>query len=228
MAGAYITPKLFRFLKDLRENNDRNWFRDNKARYESDVRDPVLEFISDFAPRLQKLSPHLVADSRPVGGSMFRIYRDVRFSKDKSPYKTHVGVRFPHEDRKSVHAPGYYLHLEPGAVFAGGGVWRPESETLRSVRDAIVEDPKKWKRAISGKAFTARCELGGERLKRPPKGYDPDHPLIEVLKHKDFIASTQFTEKEACSKEFMKGLQSSYAAMKPLMAFLTHAVGAPW
>ena len=109
MAKTYITPKLFRFLDDLRENNNREWFQENKARYEADVRDPVLELIADFAPKLQRLSPHLVADSRPNGGSMFRIYRDVRFSKDKSPYKTHVGVRFPHEDAKNVSRTGILL-----------------------------------------------------------------------------------------------------------------------
>ena len=135
---AHVTPELFEFFRQLKRNNNREWFQKNKARYEERVRDPLLELVADFEPHLHKISPHLVADSRPVGGSLFRIYRDVRFSKDKTPYKTAAGVRFPHEECKDVHAPGFYLHLEPGEVFAGAGIWRPDAATLRRVRDRIV------------------------------------------------------------------------------------------
>ena len=127
-----------------------------------------------------------------------------------------------------MHAPGFYLHLEPGTVYAGAGIWRPEPATLRSVREALVADPKGWKRAVSGKAFKARCTLDGESLKRPPKGYDPDHPLIEDLKRKDFVAFVKFTEKQSCEKDFMKTLAASYRTMAPLTAYLTRAVGASW
>ena len=225
---THITPELFKFLRELKRKNNREWFQKNKSRYEEVVRDPLLEFISEFAPKLHKLSPHLVADPRPVGGSLFRIHRDVRFSKDRTPYKTAAGVHFPHEDRKDVHAPGYYLHLEPWTVYAAAGIWHPEPATLRRVREALVADPKGWKRAISGKAFKAQCALDGESLKRPPKGYDPDHPLIEDLKRKDFTASIKFTEKQTCQKDFMKTLAVSYRTMAPFTAYLTHAVGASW
>ncbi len=225
---THITPELFKFFRELKRKNNREWFQKNKSRYEAVVRDPLLEFISEFATELHKLSPYLVADPRPVGGSLFRIYRDVRFSKDKTPYKTAAGVHFPHEDRKSVHAPGYYLHLEPGTVYAGGGIWRPEPATLHRVRDALVADPKGWKRAVSGKAFKAQCTLDGESLKRPPKGYDPEHPLIEDLKRKDFVAFVKFTEKQACEKDFMKALAASYRMMARFTAYLTRAVGATW
>lgn len=225
---AHITPALFRFFRDLKRNNDRDWFQKNKARYEDVVRNPLLELVSDFAPRLHKMSPHLVADPRPNGGSLFRIYRDVRFSKDKTPYKTAAGVRFPHEDNKNVHAPGFYLHLEPGSVFAGAGIWHPESKTLRSVRDAIVADPKGYQRSLTGKAFKAQCTLGGESLTRPPKGYDPGHSLIDELKRKDFIASASFTEKQACAKDFESQLAKAFRAMAPFTAYLTRAVGAKW
>lgn len=171
---AHITPALFRFFRELRRNNNRDWFQKNKARYQDVVRDPLLELVSDFAPRLHKLSSHLVADPRPNGGSLFRIYRDVRFSKDKTPYKTAAGVRFPHEESKNVHAPGYYLHLEPGSVFAGAGIWHPEPATIKKVRDRITADPKGYKRSISGKAFHAQCELGGRILEAgPPKAMTP-------------------------------------------------------
>lgn len=226
--SAPITPALFRFFRDLKRNNNRDWFHKNKARYEDVVKNPLLELVSDFEPRLHELSPHLVADPRPNGGSLFRIYRDVRFSKDKTPYKTAAGVRFPHEGSKNVHAPGYYLHLEPGSVFAGAGIWRPEPATLRRVRDRIVSDPKGYQRSISGKAFNKQCELGGESLKRPPRGYDPEHPLIEELKRKDFIALASFTEKQACGVDFPKRLAAAFRLMAPFTAYLTRAVGADW
>jgi uncharacterized protein (TIGR02453 family) len=220
-----ITPALFRFLRDLKKNNRREWFAENKERYESVVRDPLLTFVSEFESRLHRISPRLVADPRPVGGALFRIHRDVRFSKDKSPYKTHAGLRFPHEGGGDVHTPGYYLHLEPGSVFAGGGIWHPDPKTLKSVRDAIVEDPKQWKRVTSAKSFRATCRLGGDALQRPPRGYDPDHPFIEDIKRKDYLAYVPFTEKQACSPDFPKVLETSFRAMKPLLGFLAGAIG---
>lgn len=225
---SHITPELFRFFRDLKKHNNREWFRKNKSRYEDVVRNPLLELVSDFAPRLHRISPHLVADPRPNGGSLFRIYRDIRFSKDKTPYKTAAGVRFPHEATKNVHTPGFYLHLEPGSVFAGAGIWHPESKTLRQVRDAIVADPKGYQRSISGKAFKSGCKLGGESLKRPPKGYDPEHPLIDELKRKDFIAYAELTEKQACARDFESRLAKAFRAMAPYTAYLTRAVGADW
>jgi uncharacterized protein (TIGR02453 family) len=223
-----IPKEVFRFYRELAKNNDREWFHRNKSRYEKQVRDPLLQFVSDFGPHLYRINPHLVADPRPVGGSLFRIHRDVRFSKDKSPYKSHAGLRFPHEDAKTVHAPGYYLHLEPGSVFAGAGIWHPDPVTLGRVRDAIVADPRGWKRAISAKRFRERCGLGGESLKTPPKGYDPDHALIEDLKRKDFVAYATFTEDQAGSRDFLKRFADACSAMKPFMAFVTRVVGALW
>ena len=114
----HLTSDLFEFLLDLRANNDREWFAENKRRYEQHVKEPLLAFIEDLEPHLHSVSEHFVADTRANGGSMFRIYRDVRFSKDKSPYKTQAAVQFRHEAGKSVHAPGFYLHLEPDQVFA--------------------------------------------------------------------------------------------------------------
>lgn len=153
-AGARsFGPELFSFLVDLREHNDREWFAANKARYEEDVREPAIAFIEDFAPRLATISSHFTADPRPVGGSLFRIHRDVRFSKDKSPYKTSVGIQFRHESAGNANAPGFYLHLEPGSVFLGGGVWRPDGEALARIRDRIVADPDGWTRATRSGPF---------------------------------------------------------------------------
>lgn len=226
--GAYISPALFTFLRQLKKNNSREWFLANKKRYESDVRDPLLRFIEDFGPHLHKISPHFVADPRPVGGSMFRIYRDTRFSRDKSPYKTAAAVQFRHEERGDVHAPGFYLHLEPGSVFAGVGMWHPDANALRMVRDTIVESPDKWKKALNNRAFKARYELSGDSLKRPPRGYDPEHPLVEDLKRKDFVAFTQLAEKDVCAADFLGKYAAIARASKSFMEFLTRAVGLPW
>ena len=225
---AHFTPALFKFFRDLKKNNTREWFQDNKQRYEQDVREPILQFIVDFAPRLEKISPHFVADARKVGGSMFRIHRDTRFGKDKTPYKTAAGVQFRHESGKDVHAPGFYLHLGPDEVFAGTGLWRPDTPTAGKIRDAIVADPKGWQKSSSENTLKGICKLEGESLKRPPRGYDAGHPLIDDLKRKDFLAMTRFTEAEACASEFMKTFTAVCKTGAPFTAFLTGAVGLPW
>lgn len=224
----HFQPALFQFLRDLAKTNKREWFLTNKERYEQDVKSPLLRFIGDFAPRLSKISPHFLADPRPTGGSMFRIYRDTRFSNDKRPYKTVASAQFRHESGKDVHAPGFYLHLEPDNVFAGVGLWHPDSGTQRLVRDAIVEQPAEWKRAIGGKKFRELFEVGGDSLKRAPRGYDPEHPLIDYIKHKDFVAFTQFTERDALSDGFLNHYTAAMRTAKPMMEFLTKAVGLPF
>lgn len=221
---AHFSPELFRFLQELRENNNRQWFQANKARYESAVRQPVLRFIADFAPHLHRISLYFVADPSPTGGSLFRIYRDVRFSKDKSPYKTHVGVSFWHiEGGKMVHVPGFYLHLEPDGCFAAAGVWHPDATTLKAIRTAIVERPQAW-RAIRRQGL----QIEGERLTRPPKDYDPQHPLIEDLKWKDYVTSMAFSDAEVCRSRFLSDYAMACRRMSPLVKFLTEALGLSW
>jgi len=224
----HFTPELFSFLRALAKNNDRAWFTENKERYEKHVKMPLLDFIADFAPRLSGISKQLIADPRPVGGSMFRVYRDTRFSKDKTPYKTHASAHFQHQASKgasreqSVHAPGYYLHLEPGSVFLAGGLWQPPTDVAVKIRRAIDVKRPEWKRAIS------RIELEGDSLKRPPTGFDPEHPLIEDLKRKDFIASIYLSEKAACSASFLDDVTDACKTTAPLMAFLTKSAGFSW
>ncbi|MFQ5973013.1 MAG: DUF2461 domain-containing protein [Alphaproteobacteria bacterium] len=226
--GAYFTPALFAFLRELRDNNEKAWFQSNKDRYIADVRDPLLGFIADFGDHLGRISTQFLADPRPVGGSMFRIYRDTRFSKDKSPYKTAASAHFRHAWGKDVHTPGFYLHLEPDLCFAGAGIWHPDADTLARIRDTMVADPASWKTATSGKAFKAQWELGGESLKRNPRGYDPDHPLIEDLKRKDFVCGASFTEEDACAPGFMRQFTDMCRTAVPFMRYLTTAMGAPW
>lgn len=228
MTAAHITPELFQFLRELKENNNREWFQANKKRYETHLREPLLRFITDFGLRLPEISPHYVADARRSGGSLFRINRDIRFSKDKSPYKTSAGIQFRHESGKDVHAPGFYLHLEPGSVFAGIGIWHPDTRTLGKIRDAIVAKPESWRQILAEETFTTTYQLGGDSLIRPPKGYDSNHPLIEELKRKDFIASTQFDEQETYQPSFIDRFAETCRIGAPYVEFLTRAVGLPW
>ena len=215
-------------MAELRINNNREWFKANKTRYESDVRDPLLDFVADFGGRLIDISPHFVADPRPTGGSIFRIYRDIRFARDKSPYKTHAAAHFQHEVGREVHGPGYYVHLEPGSVFAGAGIWHPDSETISKVRDAIVANPPRWERMVTDLGSKAELRLEGDSLKRPPKGYDPEHPLIEDLKRKDYLVSKTFSEEDATSPDFIDRFTQVCRDSAPLMEFLTTSVGLPW
>jgi uncharacterized protein (TIGR02453 family) len=224
MKKAPFGRELFRFLEELRENNRREWFEENRSRYERDVREPMLAFIADFAPRLKEISTKFLADPRPIGGSMFRIYRDVRFSPDKRPYKTHASARFPHVMGRDVHAPGFYLHLEPGSVFSGVGIWHPEPSTLGRIRDFIVQNPRKWKKSIDNAEFHKLWTLKGDVLSRPPKGYDPSHPLIEDLKRKDFIAIASLSEADALSPSFIDRVAEGFSSASSLMKFLTRAL----
>ncbi len=227
-AQRSFSPALFAFLRDLRENNDRDWFKANRQRYDEAVLEPALAFIADFARRLHRLSPHFVADPRPVGGSLFRIHRDTRFSKDKTPYKTATGIQFRHELAKSAHAPGFYLHLEPRSVFVGVGIWRPDTATLAKIRAAIVEKPEEWSAVRSTGGLGRGFELRGESLKRPPVGFDAAHPSIDDLKRKDFIAVADLTEKAVVAKGFADDLEELFGSASPLARFVCAATGVPY
>jgi uncharacterized protein (TIGR02453 family) len=224
VAATCFTQDTFRFLKDLKKNNDREWFAANKKRYEEQIKDPALRVIAAFAPELKKISPHFMATPR----SLFRIHRDTRFAKDKSPYKTHIGLHFRHDRAKDAHAPGYYLHIEPGGVFLGVGIWHPESAPLRAIREHIVEEPAEWKRASRAKAFTGTFELSGDRLKRPPKDFDPEHPLIEDLKWKDYIGIAERPDSFVTDAGLPKALARTFAAGTPFMRFLCDALSVPF
>ncbi len=225
---ASISPALFAFLRELKENNNRPWFQENKTRYEEDVKEPLMQFIRDFGMYLPEISSSYTAVPKATGGSMFRIYRDVRFSKDKSPYKTAAAMQFRHVAGKDVHAPGFYLHLEPGSVFAGCGIWHPESKVAGKIREAIVDKPDVWRAAIGNEAFQSTFQLGGESLKRPPRGFDAEHPLIEDLKRKDFIASVELSEEIACGDDFLEHYVALCKAASPFMQFLTEALQLAW
>ena len=225
---AHFSPALFDFLRELRAHNDREWFQRHKARYESEVRGPALRFVADVGPGLQRISKHVVADPRPVGGSLFRINRDIRFSADKSPYKTAVGMSFGHDRGRDGAAPGYYLHLEPGESFAGGGVHMPDTPTLTRVRDAIVADARGWSRIIGDPGFAPMFTATGDVLKRPPQGYDAGHPHIEHLKRKSFTWHVRFSEAQVCAPDFIERYLDACRTAAPFTRFLARALGAAW
>ncbi|MBN4050410.1 DUF2461 domain-containing protein [Desulfobulbus sp. AH-315-M07] len=225
---SYFAPALFKYLRELDANNNRDWFNANKTRYEQVLKEPAISFITDFGPYLQKISPHFVADPRPVGGSLFRIYRDTRFSKDKRPYKTNTGLHFRHEVGKDAHAPGFYLHIAPGECFIGTGMWRPDTASAKAVRSAIADDAKGWKRAVNGKAFRETFSLAGESLKRPPRGFDKEHPMLEDLMRKDFMATAELTQQQVVAPGFMKEVAKFCRVGSPLVSFLCKAMKVPF
>jgi uncharacterized protein (TIGR02453 family) len=223
-----FSPQLFAFLKELADSNDRAWFSANKARYVAHVQEPALAFVEDFRPLLHQISPHFAADARTVGGSLYRIYRDTRFSKDKTPYKTHTGIHFRHVRAKDAHAPGFYLHLEPRNVFMACGTWRPDGPTLRAIRGAIDGDPDRWRTIVEDAEFTSRYRLGGEALKRPPAGFAADHPLVDHLRRKDFIAISRLTQREATAKDFLQRWDGLCRGAGGFMRFLCDAARVPF
>lgn len=223
---AGFPKELFMFLRELKNNNNREWFQENKARYKQDVVEPVQDFIVAMAPRLAVISDSYIADPRANGGSMFRIYRDTRFAKDKTPYKTNVGCQFRHTAGKDAHAPGFYLHLEPGEIFFGGGVWMPPNPVLYKIRQRIVAKPEDWGRVIEDISFVKRFgELRGDKLKRPPKGFDAEALYVEDLKRKSFVVMQQADESLAISQDFIDDVTDSFAAASPLMEFITRSLG---
>ncbi|MFN8608254.1 MAG: DUF2461 domain-containing protein [Vulcanimicrobiota bacterium] len=199
------------FLRDLRANNNREWFQAHKPRYESELVAPARQFILAMGPHLASLSTYLAE------GTLFRIYRDVRFSSDKSPYKTHLGIQFRHEDGRDAHCPGYYFHLEPGECFAGAGMWRPEKEQLQAIRGAILERPSAWVAVKQG------LSLGGDALKRPQKEW-LGHPQQADLMRKDFVAMEKIDPAGDALASFQDFTRRSAALLK----FLCQQTGHPF
>jgi uncharacterized protein (TIGR02453 family) len=228
LASGHFSRSTLRFLAELRLNNDKAWFEDHRDRYERDVKAPMLAFIDDFAPRLGRISRAFVASSKVQGGSMFRIHRDVRFSPDKSPYKTHAAAQFRHVRGKDVHAPGFYLHIEPGQCFAGGGIYHPDNATLKVVRSAIDASPTRWKRAVYQGRFADGAHLGGDSLKRAPKGFSADHPLIEDLRRKDYVGFVNFKDSEVTRSDFLDRFVEACQSVAPLMRFLSQSLELEW
>ena len=224
MTDRYFTRQTFTFLSSLAQNNTREWFEEHKQEYEDLVREPALDFISDMGNELPAISPHFRALPKKVGGSLMRVFRDTRFSKDKTPYKTNIGIQFRHEVGKDVHAPGYYVHIEPGECFVGVGLWHPEADVLFKIRQAITEKPDEWVTARDDKAFRKHYELVGDALANAPRGFAKDHPLVEDLKRKDFIALASLTQANVTATDFREQVAVRFKQADPLMRFLCGAL----
>lgn len=226
-ATAGFSADTLKFLRELERHNDRTWFEKNRARYEQLVKLPALAFITAFAPELRKVAPHFVADPRPVGGSLMRVHRDTRFSADKTPYKTNIGMHFRHSVGKDVHAPGLYIHLDNERSFLGVGLWHPEPDALAKIRARIIAKRDAWKKASTGAAFTKVWKIEGDSLVRPPKGFDPDDPSIDDLKRKDHIAACTIDPKLFFDGKAAKDVGAKFAAAKPYLEFLLAALDLP-
>jgi uncharacterized protein (TIGR02453 family) len=225
---AGFTLEAIQFLTDLAQNNDRAWFQPRKAAYERLLKEPLEALCVALADRLAARSIPLEADPKR---SPFRIYRDVRFSRDKSPYKTHLGASFPWieapdgaGDRADAgaHANGGYFNFQPGEMYAGGGMWMAERPRLEALRRAIVETPERVREAIEEPAFVAW--FGGvhthESLKRIPAGYPKDHPLAEMFLWKDVVFGRRLADAEVCSPDLPDLLADGYATALPVFRFL--------
>jgi uncharacterized protein (TIGR02453 family) len=224
MDNRYFSKQTFEFLAELAENNDREWFDAHQQDYEDVVRKPALAFISDMANEMPAISPHFRALSKKVGGSLMRIHRDIRFGKDRTPYKTNIGIQFRHEVGKDIHAPGYYVHIEPAACFVGIGLWRPDADALFKIREAIVKNGDAWVAARDDKNFNKFFKLEGDTLANAPRGYAKDHPLVEDLKRKDFISLANLSDSTVTSKDFRPQVVERFRQAAPYMRFLCKAL----
>lgn len=228
MADSIISPQLFKFLRQLKRHNHRDWFTENKTRYQEEVLFPAVDLVGQLEKPLSKAAPMLEVIPKAHQGSVMRIYRDTRFSKDKTPYKTHVGISIRHQANRDIHAPGVYLHLDPDDCFIGAGCWRPESKVLAAIRAAIDNDPKRWVRVRDHRAFRKEYDFSGEKLKTSPRDYPKDHPLIDDLRRIDFIAISPLQESDFFRDDLVKLLIERIKQAKPLMRFLCDAIDVPY
>lgn len=229
MSFSGLPADYFKFFRELAANNNREWFEDNKPRFRDSVQAPLIAFVEEMGPRLKKVSKHFVADPRLNGGSIFRIYKDMRFSNDQAPYKIHGGVQFRHARGKDAHAPGFYVHIGPGEVFFGGGIWAPPPDALLKIRETIRDDGAEWRRATASAAFRKRFGgVAGDRLSRPPRGFDGGDPNIDDIKRKSFFAMEKSSERVARSITFADDVAGAMSGASALMKFLCKALGAPF
>lgn len=218
---ARFSPSLLAYLGDLAAHNDREWFTANKGRYEAELKAPLHAFLADLAPKLAEADPDAVCSDK----SMFRIYRDTRFSKDKRPYKTHAGLQFPRVGlgglEKGPSATGYYLHLEPETCFFAGGLWAPEPADCAKIRTRMAARAPDW--------IALRDALGGldarDALVRVPKGYSDDPRLADDLRRKSYTVSIRLTDAEVCAADLTDRLARECARLRPLVEFLAAATG---
>lgn len=223
LSQASFSPATLQFLSKLAQNNSREWFKEHQEEYENTVRTPALRFIEQMQPAILAMSSKLTAVPKKVGGSLMRPQRDSRFSKDKTPYKTNVGIQFRHSQGKDVHAPGLYLHIAEEGCFIAAGIWHPESKALNAIRMCIDENPNAYQKALEALQNHGFI-MDGDSLIRPPKGFDKTHPLLTELKRKDFIAVKNFDFKELCKPGAVSFCAEQFQHCSQLMAYLCFAL----
>lgn len=217
-----IKPETFAFITDVAQNNNREWFAENKNRYETAKAD-VLAFVDQLIPKLAAIDPEFSIDT-PAKKCLLRIYRDVRFSKNKDPYKNNFGISFNIKG-SDIHGPGYYLHIQPGECFLGAGFWMPEASVLKSVREEIDYNTSEFLSIIESKSFKGIFSLSEvDKLKKAPKGYETSHPQIELLKLKSFIAICPLKDEEFLKPEIVDKLKTAFESVYPFILFLRNAV----
>ena len=222
---TYFSNASFKFLRGLARHNSREWFAAHKSDYETHVRAPFQRLLTDLQPVVAGVSEHYRAEPKPVGGSLFRIQRDTRFANDKTPYKPWQGARLFHARGRQVEAPSFYIHLQPGNCFVGGGLWHPESTTQRTVRQFIFDNPGSWKAAAHGVAFRRRFDLGDdEKLVRPPRGFPAEFEFIEDLKLKNFVALRAVDDVVMLGTRLRQTLATDLAALAPFVDYLCAAL----
>jgi uncharacterized protein (TIGR02453 family) len=229
--GLPFRPAAFTFFRGLKRNNRKDWFEDHREQYENEIRGPMKDLIEEVDVRLARIAPEFVGDPKR---SMFRIHRDIRFSKDKSPYKTAAGVWFYHADagRKVGQdaeggGAGIYFHLAPDGCFSAGGIWMPAGPVLRKVRDGLAEDLDGFQAAIGGSRFKRRFGMldEGAMLKRMPRGFDEDHPAAPWLRYKSFTVHRSLTTAQVQSAKLPDTLSGDVEVMLPFLRWLNGAVG---
>lgn len=222
---TYFSDASFKFLRALAGHNNKAWFNEHKPQYEDHVRQPFLRLIGDLQPALAQVSEHFRADPKSQGGSLFRIYRDARFSNDKSPYKTWQGARLFHARRREVPAPSFYLHLQPGGSFVGAGLWHPEPDTQRKLRQFIFDNPASWKSAAHDPRLRRKFELDeNEKLVRPPRGYPADFEFLEDIKHRNWVFWRSLDDAVMTGPKLRHTIAADLATLGPVVDYLCAAL----
>ena len=226
-----FTPAALRFLRALAKNNNKEWFEAHRAEYESELREPMRDLIGEMNARMATFAPEIGGDPKR---SMFRINRDIRFSKDKSPYKTHAACWFHHRRATSrvgaeaeAGSAGFYFHLEPGRSMVGGGLWMPPRPQLNKLRDAIAEDPAGFDRMAKGltKRFDGLDD--GAMLKRMPRGFAEDHPAAGWLRYQSFTSGRMLEDADVTNPKLPALLAREFQGLLPLVRWLNNALGLP-
>ena len=219
-----FTTRTLQFLRALKRNNDREWFRARKARYEADVRQPMIELLARLERDFRSFAPEFVAEPKV---SLYRIYRDTRFSADKTPLKTHVSAHFPMRGLPKGEGGGLYVEIAPAWVWMGGGLYMPSNPQLHAIRSRIAETHPRLHRLVTAPAFRKTMgSLDGERLSRVPRGFEKDHPAAHYLQFKQFLAGREFDAEFATSSAFYRELLVTFRAVAPLVRFLNAALTA--